>query len=117
MNNAHLPSQAYESRHGVVAKGGFHFAPLATPAIPPVPTASFSRDGMPTDLWNIPARTLLSVACADDPGRQWKPHRTRIPLRLQEFRTPEIHGSSGAIIFSHAGYLILTRRSNIRRTR
>jgi hypothetical protein len=62
--------------------------------------------------FHIPAGTTLSICPENDPNRKWTAHTTRIPLNLEEHKTPTCRGSSGAIVFKFQGYLILTRCSN-----
>jgi len=59
----------------------------------------------------LPAGTLVSICREDDENRRWVPHTTRIPLKFwNEHKTRDCRGTSGAVIFRHMGYLILTRR-------
>lgn len=58
----------------------------------------------------IPTGTLLSVCRTDDARRQWHPHTTHRELVFDAaYRTREVHGSSGAVVFRYGDWLILTR--------
>ena len=62
-------------------------------------------------MFKIEPNTVVSVCRVDDQDRQWRAHVTRKPLRFNaEYRTADVHGSSGAAVFKEGDWLILTRR-------
>ena len=66
----------------------------------------------------LPAGTTVSVARVDDPARRWRAHRTRRRLAfVGEYRTPQVRGSSGAVVFREGEWLILTRWNRIKKER
>ena len=58
----------------------------------------------------IPQGLLVSIAHADDPARRWQAYQMRRDVVVDE----PIAGSSGAMVFRIAEFLILTRRENLR---
>ena len=63
--------------------------------------------------WTLPSGLLVSVCRVSDRDRRWTAHVLSKTLSLVEHRSPQVHGSSGAIIFECQGWFILTRKERL----
>lgn len=64
-----------------------------------------------TKMITLKAGSVVSV-CKVDSDKKWSKHVMRKTLTFEnEYKTRDTYGSSGAVIYRHGDWLILTRRA------
>jgi len=64
----------------------------------------------------LPKGTKVSICKVSDSRRRWKPYTTTKDLTFYwEYRTEEVRGNSGAVVFKDGDWFLLTRRDLVKR--